>query len=83
MMTPAKARRFKLRLENFSKKKVEEKKEIMEAIVQPRNEAPGDTSNSRVLILELSKEKDKPVEVGIPSPLLQVDGVGENESKEN
>ena len=68
-VNPARARRSKARLEEFTKNKVAEKKK-----------ATGDftTSSPKKLILELSKPTDKPaVETRLNSPILQLDGVVE------
>ena len=66
-MNPARARRSKLRLEQFLAKK---EKENLEK--QPTgNQAAASTK----LVLDLAKEKQvKPVGTGILSPILQVDG---------
>ena len=68
-MNPSRARRSRARLEEFTKNKVAEK------------EAAGDTTtrSPNMLILELGKPKDKPVETRLASPILQLDGIEEAE----
>ena len=66
-MNPARARRSKARLENFTNKKIAEKQK-----------AAGDTNTSstnRLLILELSKNENKPVETRSASLISQLDGI--------
>ena len=62
-----------LRLENFHRKKVEEKANAEHQQIEKKdNPVAGDTSSSK-LILELVSVKVKPVEAGLHSPILQVD----------
>ena len=82
---PARARRSQLRLEEFTRKKLEEKEK---AATKPQNEkdldrqAVGDTScKSNKLVLELPSVKDKSVVTSLPSPILQVDGEQMKEDK--
>ena len=61
-------------MENFQRKKVKEKANAEHQQIEKKdNPVAGDTSNSK-LILELVSVKDKPVEAGPHSPILQVDG---------
>ena len=70
---PARARRSKLRLEEFTRKKVEEKEPKTEKDLN--RQAVGDTScKSNKLVLELPSVKDKSVGTSLPSPMLKVDG---------
>ena len=82
---PARARRSQLRLEEFIRKKLEEKEK---AAMKPQTEkdierqAVGDTScKSNKLVLELPSVKDKSVVTSLPSPILQVDGEQMEEGK--
>ena len=67
---PARTRRSRLRLENFLRRKEEEKEQETGTKI-----AAGDSSNtSSKLAVQLSNEKKDTVEVGPHSPILQVDG---------
>ena len=75
---PARARRSQLRLEEFTRKTLEEKEK---AAIKPQTEkdldrqAVEDTScKSKKLVLELPSVKDKSVGTSLPSPMLKVDG---------
>ena len=70
----ARARRSRLRLEEFQRRKEEEKQEKQQ---ETGIETVGDSSrNSCKLVVQLSKEENKAVDVetGPHSPILQVDG---------
>ena len=66
-VNPARARRSRLRLEAFARRKSEEKT------------AGAGVSSSTKLILELDKTVDEPVDTNTLSPILQVDGAGDKE----
>ena len=90
-VNPSRARRSKLRMELLTKRKLEEKKEQEEGSQElaPAEEvtrlATGDTSSTaNRLVLDLSKDgEDKPDETGRASPIIQLDGDGdENQESE-
>ena len=70
---PARARRSKLRLEEFMKRKVENKK-------QAESSQAAETTNR--MVMELAKDEDRPenrsVGADLPSPIPQVDGAGKD-----
>ena len=71
-VNPAKARRSRLRLEEFKRRKEEENQENQQ---ETGIETVGDFSrNSCKLVVQLSKEENKAVETGPDSPIFQVDG---------
>jgi hypothetical protein len=78
---PARAKRSRLRLEDFMKRKVEEKKQAESSL------AAGHSTNSTTskLIVELDKEKDEQQDrsmgVDLTSPIPQVDGAEWNISQ--
>jgi hypothetical protein len=76
---PARAMRSKLRLEKFVQKKLEEKAKLEDQTNGDINATGASSSSTNRLILELAKQ-DKPVDTGLPSPILQVDGLMESES---
>ena len=85
---PAWARRSKARLEEFNRRKVEEKikqgqtsqEHLQTGEKDAVSQAAGDSSsNTNRLVLQLGNVvEDRPVEAGLQSPILQVDGEGEN-----
>ena len=77
-VNPARARRSKLRLEQFVKKKLEEKEKEEASQCETLDQvlgcqASGNTRNSR-LVLNLANKEEKAQESGLPSPILQLDG---------
>ena len=82
-VNPARARRSKLRLEQFNKKIEEKKKqEYLDARKQEdETEATGDTSCNK-LLLKLARAEDRPVMPGLLSPIVQVDGTDETDENE-
>ena len=92
-VNPARAKRSNLRMEMFTKRKLEEKKTkeevILELSLAEKTEeivglATGDTGgNANRLVLDLSKDvQPKSDETGVTSPILQLDGDGdESENK--
>ena len=81
---PARAKRSQLRLENFAKKKIEEKARQEDQQILG-SQAAGITSsncNSNRLVLELAKKEDRPATgtgLSVSSPILQFDGEIEEE----
>ena len=74
-VNPARARRSKLRLEKFQRKKEDEKQQMQQ---ETGNKAcTGDSRSSSSLVVQLSKEVKSNVEIGPHSPILQVDGQDE------
>ena len=69
-VNPARARRSKLRLEQFHKRK-----EVEKMKKQVGSKAAGDLSSSTTqLVLNLVQGENVPVETGLHSPIIQVDG---------
>ena len=76
--TPARARRSKLRLEKFQRKKIEEKAQaaVIPAEKNISENATGDNSNKLVIVLENTENNaDEITDTGNMSPILQVDGI--------
>ena len=72
-MNPARARRSKLRLEKFQRKKEDEKQQMQQGT--GNKAGTGDSrSGSSKLVVQLSKEEKSTVKTGPHSPILQVDG---------
>ena len=89
-MNPARARRSKLRLEEFNRRKVEKKQaEVSAGNHRTGNQdvgsgATGDTSSTiSKLVIELPKEQEKQVEKSITSPIPQVDGQEEGKEEKS
>ena len=73
---PARARRSRLRLEEFMKRKVENKKQAESSLA---TESSTNSTTNR-MIIELDKEKDgqdRAMGVDLTSPIPQVDGTGQ------
>ena len=70
---PARVRRSRLRLEEFAKKKLEEKSKREKQ--QTSGSLASSTATNR-LVMELDKKETMPVhmETGLPSPIVQLDG---------
>jgi hypothetical protein len=71
---PARARRSQLRLEEFKRKKLEEKAKEEHQNTLDSQAAGVSSSTTNRLVLELAKKEDRPVGNGLTSPILQVDG---------
>ena len=72
---PARARRFQLRLEAFTRKKLEDRAtlENQKTLDSLAAGAASSTATNK-LVLELHKNEISPVGTGPPSPILQLDG---------
>ena len=94
-MNPARARRSRLRLEEFKAKKLDQKQMDSPTVGDPAvaknerdkerdtNREVKEASNStQVLVLELTEAKDIPVTKELASPILQLDG-SDNPPSEN
>jgi hypothetical protein len=75
---PARARRSRLRLENFQRKKEDEK--LQETGMKTAAGEPSNTASK--LVVQISNEKKETVEIGPHSPILQVDGQDADKFKE-
>jgi hypothetical protein len=79
-VNPSRARRSRLRLEQFIKKKVENKEMAGDPAVELSNQGEKDkvntTKNTKKLVIELAHEEVIPLNPVNNSPILQLEGAG-------